>query len=52
VRAVRSDEPHGLARDGLLELGYSAAEADALLADAAGDTAEELLAAALRGARR
>jgi Holliday junction DNA helicase RuvA len=52
LRAVRSDEPHGLARDGLLELGYSAAEADALLADAAGDTAEELLAAALRGARR
>jgi Holliday junction DNA helicase RuvA len=51
-RGAAPDEPHGLARDGLLELGYSAAEADALLADAAGDTAEELLAAALRGARR
>ena len=52
IRIARSEEPHGLARDGLLELGYSAAEADALLADASGETAEELLAAALRGARR
>jgi Holliday junction DNA helicase RuvA len=52
ARRTHSDEPHGLARDGLLELGYSASEADALLADVTGDTAEALLAAALRGARR
>lgn len=46
-----SDTPHGLAREGLLELGYSAAEAERLLAAAQGDTAEELIAQALRAAR-
>jgi Holliday junction DNA helicase RuvA len=51
-RVARTDDPHGLARDGLLELGYSAGEADALLAEASGETAEALLADALRGARR
>jgi len=44
--------PRGLARDGLLELGYSAVEAEELLSDADGDSAEELLAQALRTARR
>jgi holliday junction DNA helicase RuvA len=48
----RSDDPRTIARDGLLELGFDPREADALLRDAAGDTAEELLAAALREARR
>jgi holliday junction DNA helicase RuvA len=48
----RSDDPRAIARDGLLELGYDAGEADGLLRDAAGETAEELLAAALREARR
>jgi holliday junction DNA helicase RuvA len=43
--------PIALARDGLLELGYSAGEAEELLRDVEGDTAEALLAGALRGAR-
>ena len=48
----RSDDPRTIARDGLLELGFDAREADALLRDAPGESAEELLAAALREARR
>ncbi len=48
----RSDDPRAIARDGLLELGYDAREAEELLREAAGETAEELLAAALREARR
>jgi holliday junction DNA helicase RuvA len=41
----------GLARAGLIELGYAPGEADSLLIDAEGDSAEELLAHALRLAR-
>jgi holliday junction DNA helicase RuvA len=48
----RADDPRTIARDGLLELGFEAREADVLLRDAAGDSAEELLAAALKEARR
>jgi len=48
----RSDDPRTIARDGLLELGFDAREADSLLRDAPGESAEELLAAALREARR
>ena len=48
----RSDDPRTIARDGLLELGFDAREADALLRDVPGESAEELLAAALREARR
>jgi holliday junction DNA helicase RuvA len=48
----RSDDARTIARDGLLELGFDAGEADALLREAVGDSAEELLAAALREARR
>ena len=51
ISVVRSDGPHELARAGLLELGYEPAEADRLLGGAEGETAEELLASALRGAR-
>jgi Holliday junction DNA helicase RuvA len=51
IVVVRSDGPHELARAGLLELGYETREADRLLAVAQGETAEELLASALRGAR-
>ena len=51
IVAARSDAPHELARAGLLELGYESGEADHLLSRAAGETAEELLASALRGAR-
>lgn len=43
--------PRALARDGLLELGYTPGEAEELLRDIEGDSAEELLAQALRTAR-
>ncbi len=43
-------EPRLLARDGLMGLGYSIAEAEALLSRVEGETPEELIAAALRGA--
>ena len=52
ISVARTDEPHELARAGLLELGYEPGEADRLLAGADGETAEELLASALRGARQ
>jgi Holliday junction DNA helicase RuvA len=48
----RGDDPRALAREGLVGLGFSAAEADELLRDAADDTPEALIAHALRGARR
>jgi holliday junction DNA helicase RuvA len=51
ITVTRGDDPRNVARDGLLELGFQPAEAQALLAEAHGDTAEELLASALRGAR-
>jgi Holliday junction DNA helicase RuvA len=51
ITVTRGDDPRNLARDGLLELGFQAAEAQELLATAEGETAEELLASALRGAR-
>lgn len=51
ITVTRGDDPRHVARDGLLELGFQPAEAQALLDAAEGDTAEELLASALRGAR-
>jgi Holliday junction DNA helicase RuvA len=51
ITITRGDDPRRVARDGLLELGFQPAEAQALLEAAEGDTAEELLASALRGAR-
>jgi Holliday junction DNA helicase RuvA len=48
----RADDPQSIAREGLLGLGYSALEVDQLLSDAPGETAEELIAHALRTARR
>jgi Holliday junction DNA helicase RuvA len=47
-----TDDPRLLARDGLLDLGFPPAEAEALLAAAEGETVEELIGAALRSARR
>ncbi|HUB73053.1 MAG TPA: Holliday junction branch migration protein RuvA [Solirubrobacteraceae bacterium] len=44
-------EPRALAREGLLELGYAPAEAEEMLGGVEGDTAEELIAGALRMAR-
>jgi holliday junction DNA helicase RuvA len=52
ITITRGDDPRHVARDGLLELGFAPAEAQALLEEADGATAEELLAGALRAARR
>lgn len=52
IRITRSDDPRTLARDGLLELGYSPQEAEELLGQVTGERAEDLIAAALRTARR
>jgi Holliday junction DNA helicase RuvA len=52
TRATGPDDPRALARAGLLELGYSAQEADALLDGASGETPQELIAHALKAARR
>ncbi len=52
ISITRRDDPRALARDGLLELGYSAQEADALLDGATGERAEDLISQALRTARR
>ena len=52
VIASRGDDPRLLARDGLVELGYSLAEAEQLLAGAEGEEPEALIAHALKAARR
>jgi Holliday junction DNA helicase RuvA len=51
VRHTPSDDPRTLAREGLLGLGFNPQEADALLREADGETPEDLIAGALRGAR-
>ena len=51
ITVSRGDDPRRTARDGLLELGFAPAEAQALLEAADGATAEELLASALKAAR-
>jgi len=52
IRISRSDDPRSLARDGLVELGFGLPEAEKLLAAAQGESVEELIGEALRGARR
>jgi Holliday junction DNA helicase RuvA len=56
TRAADADDPQRLARDGLIGLGFSLPEAEQMLADvredAEDESAEDLIAAALRGARR
>ena len=47
----RADDPRTLAREGLLGLGFTPVEADKLLDKARGETPEDLIAAALKGAR-
>jgi Holliday junction DNA helicase RuvA len=49
---TRGDDPRMLARDGLIGLGFSYQEADRLLDGAPGDSPEDLIAHALKGARR
>jgi Holliday junction DNA helicase RuvA len=51
IKARRVESPRALAREGLLELGYTHGEAEELLRGAEGESAEELLAQALRTAR-
>jgi Holliday junction DNA helicase RuvA len=48
---TKTDDPRTLARQGLVGLGFSVQEADELLAEAAGDTPEELIGEALRASR-
>jgi Holliday junction DNA helicase RuvA len=52
IVVARGDDPRLLARDGLVGLGFTHGEADQLLDGARGDTAEDLIAHALREARR
>jgi Holliday junction DNA helicase RuvA len=49
---TRADDPRRLARDGLVELGFTVVEADELLHDAPEDSAQNLIAGALRASRR
>jgi Holliday junction DNA helicase RuvA len=48
---TRGDDPRALAREGLVGLGFSPQEADALLDKAAGETPEALIADALKASR-
>jgi Holliday junction DNA helicase RuvA len=52
VSRTDADDPRTIAREGLVGLGYSAQEAEQLLEHAAGETPEDLIAHALRTARR
>jgi Holliday junction DNA helicase RuvA len=52
ITVTRSDDPATLAREALLGLGYNANEIDSLLEGASGDSTEDLIAHALRSARR
>ncbi|MEA2149695.1 MAG: holliday junction helicase RuvA [Solirubrobacteraceae bacterium] len=49
---TRADDPRRLARDGLVELGFTVVEADELLRDMDEDAPEVLIAQALRESRR
>ena len=48
IVVARADDPRMLARDGLVGLGFTIQEAERLLANAAGESAEELIEGALR----
>jgi Holliday junction DNA helicase RuvA len=52
ISIVRSDDPRAIAREGLIGLGYSPQEADALLDGLDGESPEDLIAEALKAARR
>jgi Holliday junction DNA helicase RuvA len=52
IAITRGDDPRLLARDGLMGLGFSLQEAEELLEAAQGETPEDLIAEALKGARR
>jgi len=48
---TRTDDPRALARQGLVGLGFTPAEADTMLDSASGETPEELIGYALRSSR-
>jgi holliday junction DNA helicase RuvA len=50
IGSSADDDPRSLARDGLIHLGYTLPEAEALLEGAEGETPEDLIEAALRAA--
>jgi Holliday junction DNA helicase RuvA len=52
VVAAHPDDPHAVAREALVGLGYSPTEADELLEGVEGEEPEELISGALRMARR
>lgn len=51
ITVSRSSDPRRIARDGLVELGFSIQEADSLTGSADGASAEEILQSALRAAK-
>ena len=50
VTPAGEEDPRSMAREGLLNLGYTPPEAERLLDEASGDSAEELVQSALRSA--
>jgi holliday junction DNA helicase RuvA len=52
ISVTRSDDPRSQAREALAGLGYGADEIDSLLDGAEGESTEDLIAHALRSARR
>jgi holliday junction DNA helicase RuvA len=52
ITITRADDPRSIAREGLVGLGYSPAEADQLLERTEGERPEDLIAGALRTASR
>ncbi len=52
IRVMHSDDPRAIAREALVGLGYSPPEAEQLLDGLEAETAEDLIAEALKGARR
>ena len=51
IVVTKSDDPRTLARQGLESLGFSPQEADSMLDTASGNSAEELIAGALKAVR-
>ena len=52
ITVTRGDDPRRIARDGLVELGFTLQEAEGCVAGAEGESAEDLLQSALKAARQ